>query len=501
MKLNRPSTNSRNTLSAIFTVFSLGVFAVCLTPSRADTYHAVEKGETLASIARQYNVPTTALRDANKLEKLGDNSALAAMLLRIPSGETFTAPPRQAAAPVKAAAASTPASGQGGYSGSLTKYISYTTRRGDTVEKVAANFVQTGHAVTAAEIRRKNKITNQPAAGSTLLIPVKTVYSLAAQVQPPAPQAAPAARAIVAASPADSGVIGVSVSGETHLPFARTIAAAGAPVYQAPNTPRPKSTTTRGNLSSRGRTPTANTKVDGARVLQNGEGLMTTPTPRVRTAKTPQPKLAKVAKVSLRGARIRRLPEAQAVTLYNCAVGTEMAITSQKGAWSAILMSDRSTGWLPTRYLKFTGSSVDISSQALTAERGDDSYTGWKGGYKSNHPAVAYALKWLGTPYRYGGQSTSGIDCSSLMQKAFAAGGVKLPRVSRDQAKVGRPIAPENLQPGDRLYFSSSGTHVDHTGVYMGGGLFVHASGSARKVTVSRLADRRTWNIFVGARR
>jgi cell wall-associated NlpC family hydrolase len=165
-------------------------------------------------------------------------------------------------------------------------------------------------------------------------------------------------------------------------------------------------------------------------------------------------------------------------------------------------MSDRSTGWVPTRYLRFTGANVDISSQVITDEdRGDDTAGNWKSGYETNHPAVRTALQWLGTPYRYGGESRNGIDCSSLVQKSFASVGVRLPRVSRDQARVGRLIAPENLQPGDRLYFSASGTHVDHTGIYMGNGLFVHASGSAHRVTVSRLAERRNWNIFVCARR
>jgi cell wall-associated NlpC family hydrolase len=166
-------------------------------------------------------------------------------------------------------------------------------------------------------------------------------------------------------------------------------------------------------------------------------------------------------------------------------------------------MSDRSTGWLPAHYLNFTGVNVDIASQVETSEqnRGDDSYTGYTAGYQSNHPAVRYALRWLGTPYRYGGESTSGIDCSSLVQKSFAAAGRKLPRVSRDQAQVGRRVEVKDLQPGDRLYFSASGTHVDHTGIYMGNGLFVHASGGAHKVTVSRLSDKRNWNIFVGARR
>jgi cell wall-associated NlpC family hydrolase len=60
---------------------------------------------------------------------------------------------------------------------------------------------------------------------------------------------------------------------------------------------------------------------------------------------------------------------------------------------------------------------------------------------------------------------------------------------------------PAQLRAGDRLYFSASGSRVDHTGLYMGDGLFVHASGSGRQVMVSNLFTPRNWNIFVGARR
>jgi cell wall-associated NlpC family hydrolase len=170
-------------------------------------------------------------------------------------------------------------------------------------------------------------------------------------------------------------------------------------------------------------------------------------------------------------------------------------------------MSDRSTGWVPTRYLRFTGSEVDISAQlaARSAALSNPNYNRFtgdsSGNYSSNVPAVSYALGWLGTPYRYGGTSRRGIDCSSLVQQAFGAAGRRLPRTAAQQATVGQPVDPSNLQAGDRLYFSASGTRIDHTGLYIGNGQFVHASGRGRGVIVSNLADPHQWNIFVGARR
>jgi cell wall-associated NlpC family hydrolase len=467
--------------------------------AQADTYQAVAAGETLGSVARRYNVSPDALRQANQLD-VSDNSPLAAMLLRIPSpGEKpVTASTRSTSTP---ATKSRTSGSTARYFGTVTRYTSYTVRTGDTLESIAARFSGNGQEVAVSELRAKNHLSGDPATGSTLLVPLTTTYgspTRTASAQLNAPQNNVAS---VANTDGDSAEVSVAVSGEMQLPFARALPSSGAPVYQSPTAKRGHGST----LSARGGyipSPNLNRDLDGAQILQSGETLITTPTPRVtRTPQAKQGNMAKVAKVAHNGARIRRLPEAGAVTLYNCATGTELAVLQQKGAWSAILMSDRSTGWLPTRYLRFTGASVDIATQIATNQNSDDTDSNWKAGYNSNHPAIRFALGWLGTPYLYGGESRNGIDCSSLVQKSFASCGVKLPRVSRDQAKVGRAVSPENLQPGDRLYFSASGTHVDHTGIYMGNGLFVHASGGAHRVTVSRLTDRRNWNIFVCARR
>lgn len=473
-----------------------GALALGLTlPASADTYHAVTNGETLAAIAKRYNVKTNALREANKLSNLGDNSPLAAMLLRIPganetaSGNVIATPATPAPRAATAFRQQNPSQSTARYFGTVTRTVPYVMKNGDTLESVAARFTQNNESVSVAELRSRNNLSGTPRVGTLLQVPVKATYGVSqasAQMQPRA-----AARTISADS-GDSAAISVVSASASGEPVARVITANAAPVYQAPNA-------SRGQLAARGG---YGTMVDGARVLQNGEELMSAPRTSTRSSSLPAThNLARVAKISQNGARIRRLPDADAVTLYNCKTGTELAVIRQKGAWSAILMSDRSTGWLPTRYLKFTGASVDITSQVETQDRGDDTASGWTAGYQSNHPAIRYALSWLGTPYVYGGNSKRGIDCSALMQRAFAASGKKLPRVSRDQAKVGMKVSPENLQPGDRLYFSASGTHVDHTGLYMGNGLYVHASGGARKVVVSRLREPRSWNIFVGARR
>ncbi|MGH7628459.1 MAG: C40 family peptidase, partial [Gemmatimonadales bacterium] len=91
---------------------------------------------------------------------------------------------------------------------------------------------------------------------------------------------------------------------------------------------------------------------------------------------------------------------------------------------------------------------------------------------------VATALEALGTDYRLGGTASDGFDCSGLIQHAYGRHGIKLPRVSRDQAREGKPVKRDldTLRPGDILTFSQRGGRVTHVGLYLGDGRFVHSA-------------------------
>jgi cell wall-associated NlpC family hydrolase len=99
----------------------------------------------------------------------------------------------------------------------------------------------------------------------------------------------------------------------------------------------------------------------------------------------------------------------------------------------------------------------------------------------------AEGAEWIGTPYRYGGQSRAGMDCSgfarTLMREAL---GVELTRMTSSQVQEGEAVEKADLRPGDLVFFRRRGTR--HVGVYLGDGEFIHAS-SSKGVIVSRLDE------------
>ena len=102
------------------------------------------------------------------------------------------------------------------------------------------------------------------------------------------------------------------------------------------------------------------------------------------------------------------------------------------------------------------------------------------------------ARKWIGTRYKYGGQSRKGTDCSGMVMVIFdEVAGIKLPRDSRSQQQFCKPVKKDKLAPGDLVFFSTgkNSSRVSHVGLYIGKGDFIHASTSSG-VIVSNLSQK-----------
>jgi len=114
---------------------------------------------------------------------------------------------------------------------------------------------------------------------------------------------------------------------------------------------------------------------------------------------------------------------------------------------------------------------------------------------------VGTALSLRGTPYRNGGSDPSGFDCSGFTQWVFARYGIALPRDVRAQYRAGASIPPEDLAPGDLVFFTTTDPDVSHVAIAIGGDQFIHAPSSTGVVRVEHLSGRYWAERYVGARR
>jgi murein DD-endopeptidase len=103
--------------------------------------------------------------------------------------------------------------------------------------------------------------------------------------------------------------------------------------------------------------------------------------------------------------------------------------------------------------------------------------------------AAEQAAKMVGRPYRYGGSSPAGFDCSGLVLYSFRHAGVALPHNTVRQRAASRLIKVAELQRGDLLFFDQEGKKNSHVGIYLGDGRFVHAPSSGKSVRSDALSN------------
>jgi len=165
-------------------------------------------------------------------------------------------------------------------------------------------------------------------------------------------------------------------------------------------------------------------------------------------------------------------------------LGTRLEITAEpdgsNGRWLAAQLPDGRSAWI---------------------QRGDVSFSLAK---DSIPEVIAWSKRFLGLPYLWGGTSTFGFDCSGLTQTLYRRLGHLMPRDADLQAAWSglKPVASDELQPGDLLYFGSGPEKITHTGMYIGNGQFINATTWEHPVVqISNLNDPHWTKLFVCARR
>ncbi len=100
----------------------------------------------------------------------------------------------------------------------------------------------------------------------------------------------------------------------------------------------------------------------------------------------------------------------------------------------------------------------------------------------------------LGKKYVWGGNGPLNYDCSGFTKEVFEQNGIDIPRNSWKQAKVGRKVSQRNLRKGDLIFFNSKHQkRVNHVGIYLGNGRFIHASSFHKRIVISKFREYRRY--------
>jgi peptidoglycan endopeptidase LytE len=115
---------------------------------------------------------------------------------------------------------------------------------------------------------------------------------------------------------------------------------------------------------------------------------------------------------------------------------------------------------------------------------------------------ITFAKKLLDIPYKFGGNSILGIDCSAYVKKVYGLLGIDLPRTAREQFNEGgEAVDKDHLSMGDLVFFRTYASFPSHVGIYLGDNLFIHASSKGRKVTINSLETPYYLKRFIGGKR
>jgi len=168
--------------------------------------------------------------------------------------------------------------------------------------------------------------------------------------------------------------------------------------------------------------------------------------------------------------------------------GDRITVLDKETGWYNVKNIDGKTGWVSTDYIVAAGTRAP--------------YVASRSGLRTTE-IVDYAMQFLGVKYVWGGNTPKGFDCSGFTSFIYSEFRIPLVHSAAGQAQNGVCIAMAGLKPGDLVFFDTNGGHdlINHAGIYIGDGKFIHASTSQGKVVISDLASGVYFDSYMTARR
>ena len=184
----------------------------------------------------------------------------------------------------------------------------------------------------------------------------------------------------------------------------------------------------------------------------------------------------------------------QVLGYYN--TGNPLKVLGVSGAWLKVSSAAGVTGYIRSDYLSYAEPQA-AAGAAAPAPAADVPYNATMG-----EKIVATAMQYLGCPYVYGGMSPAGFDCSGFVNYVYNQHGYSLHRVAQAiYSYDGQSVAQAGIQPGDIVCFGYSSNSINHVGIYIGNGQYIHASTYTTGVIISNLGSRGYSSPLIGIKR
>lgn len=174
------------------------------------------------------------------------------------------------------------------------------------------------------------------------------------------------------------------------------------------------------------------------------------------------------------GVNLRESASLTAKILTVVTLGNLVAVEGRDCDWVRVKLGNGLEGWVYQKYITTDAETIE-SRERFFAKAGK---------------ITGCALRYLGYKYRYGGASPRGFDCSGFTMYIYAQFGWRLPHCAADQMGLGVAVNKADLLPGDLVFFKTLNSHkINHVGIYLGNGDFIHAASGSGAIKVSSMDD------------